>query len=100
MQGHIFGQGHRQVKAQSQVRVALLEAVNLLFRLAAALGQEHLRGLNHRGVQRGEAIQGVSAPQNFHHPFHLLLGFWQQLHKAGQSPGGHRSHGGCSFYLV
>ena len=37
--GHVLGQGHRQVKAQGQVGVPLHEAVDLLLRLAAALGQ-------------------------------------------------------------
>ena len=59
VQGHVLGQRHGQVKAQGQVAVALLEAVDLLFRLAAALGQQDLGGLDDGGVQGGEAVEGV-----------------------------------------
>ena len=82
MEGHILGQGYGQVKPQGQVGIALLEAVDLLFGLPAALGQQYLAGLDDRGVQGGEAIEGVGFPQNLHHPFHLLLRLRQQLHKA------------------
>ena len=82
VEGHILGQGHGQVKPQGQVGVALLKAVNLLFGLPAALGQQHLAGLDDRGVQGGKAVEGVGLPQNLHHPLHLLLGLRQQLHKA------------------
>ena len=92
VEGHILGQGHRQVKAQGQVGVALLEAVDLLLGLAAALGQQHLAGLDDRGIQGGEAVEGVGFAQNFHHPLHLLLGLRQQLHKAGEGAGGHFCH--------
>ena len=50
VEGHILGQGHRQVKAEGEVAVALLKAVDLLFRLAAGLGQQHLTGFNDRGI--------------------------------------------------
>ena len=83
MEGHIFGQRHRQVKPQGQVGVALLEAVNLLFGLAAALGQQHLAGLDHRGVQGREAVAAIGGAQNVHHPLQLLLLRRQQLHEAG-----------------
>ena len=56
MEGHILGQGHRQVKAEGEVAVALLEAVDLLFRLAAGLGQQHLAGFDNGGIQRREAV--------------------------------------------
>ena len=92
MEGHIFGQGHGQVKTQSQVGIALLEAVNLLFGLAAALGQQHLAGLDDRCVQGGEAIEGIGLPQDLYHPLHLLLGLRQQLHKAREGPGRHFCH--------
>ena len=92
VEGHILGQGHRQVKAQGQVGVALLEAVDLLLGLAAALGQQHLAGLDDRGIQGGEAVEGVSFPENLHHPLHLLLRLRQQLHKAREGAGGHFCH--------
>ena len=88
MQGHILGQGHRQVKPQGQIGVALLEAVDLLFGFAAALGQQHLAGLDGRGVQGSEAVSAVGGAQDLHHPLHLLLRGRQQLHEAGESPGG------------
>ena len=56
MEGHIFGQGHRQVKAEGEVAVALLKAVDLLLRFAAGLGQQHLTGFNDRGIQGREAV--------------------------------------------
>ena len=56
VEGHILGQGHRQVKAEGEVAVALLEAVDLLFGLAAGLGQQHLTGLNDGGIQGCEAV--------------------------------------------
>ena len=56
VKGHILGQRHRQVKAEGEVAVALLEAVDLLFRLAAGLGQQHLAGFDNGGIQRREAV--------------------------------------------
>ena len=56
VQGHILGQRHGEIKAEGQVGVALGEAVNLLLRLAAALGQQHLGRLDGRGVQRGDCL--------------------------------------------
>ena len=56
MEGHILGQGHRQVKAEGEVAVALLEAVDLLFGLAAGFGQQHLTGLDDGGIQGREAV--------------------------------------------
>ena len=93
VQGHILGQGHRQVKPQGQIGVALLEAVDLLLGFAAALGQQHLAGLDGRGVQGSEAVSAVGGAQDLHHPLHLLLRGRQQLHEAGESPGGHSCHG-------
>ena len=87
VQCHILCQRHRQVKPQCQVAVALGEAVDLLFRLAAALGQQNLGILNGRGVQRGKAVGGVGGAQDFQHFFKADLLGRQQLHKAGQSPG-------------
>ena len=83
VQRHVLGQRHRQVEPQGQVGVALGEAVDLLFGLAAALGQQHLAGLDQRGIQRGKAVQAVGLAENVHHPLHLLLGSRQQLHKPG-----------------
>ena len=42
VQRHILGQGDGQIKAQGKIRIALLEAVDLLLGLAAALGQQDL----------------------------------------------------------
>ena len=98
MQGHVLGQRHRQVKPQGQVGVALLEAVDLLFGFTAALCQQHVAGLNDGGVQGGEAVQGVGAAQHLHDALHLLLGRGEELHKAGQRPGGHFSHGNCLLF--
>ena len=89
---HILGQRHRQVKAQRQIGVALLKAIDLLFGLAAALGQQHLAGLDDRRIQRREAVEGVGLPQDLHHPLHLLLRLGQQLHKAREGAGRHFCH--------
>ena len=94
MQGHVLGQGDCQVEPQGQVRVALLKAVNLLLCLTAAFGQQHVAGLDDGGVQGGEAVQGVGAAQHLHDALHLLLGRGEELHKAGQRPGGHFRHVG------
>ena len=97
VQCHVLGQRHRQVKAQAQVAVALLKAVDLLFRLAAGLGQQHVAGLDDGGIQGGEAVEGIGAPEDLHDALHLLLGCRQQFHKAGQRPGGHFCHDDNSF---
>ena len=90
--GHILGQGNGQVKAQGQVGVALLKAVDLLLRLAAALGQQHLAGLDDGGIQGGEAVQGVGVTENGHHAVELDLAGGHQFHKAGQGPGLNLTH--------
>ena len=87
VQGNVFCQRHRQVEAQSKVAVALGEAVDLFFRLSAALGKQNLGILDHRGVQRCEAVGGVGLAQNLRHAVKFQLLFRQQLHKAGQCPG-------------
>ena len=92
VEGHILGQRHRQVKPQGQIGVALLEAVDLLLRLAAALGQQHLAGLDDGGIQRCEAVESVGLAEDVHHPLQLLLRGGQQFHKAGQRPGGDLCH--------
>ncbi len=97
MQGHVFRQGNRQVKAEGEVRVAFLKTVNLLFRLAAALGQQHFAGLNDRGVQRGKAIKAVSFPENLHDPLHLPLRGGEELHKAGEGTGSFNCHNAAPF---
>ena len=96
--GHVLGQGHRQVKAQGQVGVSLHKAVDLLLRLAASLGQQHLAGLDQRGVQGGKAVQGVGAAEDLHHPVELHLPGGQQFHEAGQSAGLYFAHGIFSFF--
>ena len=64
VQRHILGQGDGEVKAEGQVGVSLEKAVDLLLRLAAALGQQDLAGLDEGGVQGGEAVEGVGLPQD------------------------------------
>ena len=86
-QGHVFCQRHCQVKAEGEVCVPLLKAVDLFLGLAAALGQKHLAGLDDGGVQRGEAVQGVGVAQGLHHALQLLLGPGEELHEAGEGTG-------------
>ena len=97
MEGHILGQGHRQVKAEAQVAVALGEAVDLLLRLAAGFGQQHLAGFDNGGVQGGEAVEGIGLPEDGHDLLHLLLRAGEQLHEAGEGAGLDFTHGGFSF---
>jgi hypothetical protein len=82
----ILGQRHREVEAQGEIAVALLEAVDLLFGLAAALGQQHLGRLDDGGVERGEAVERVGVAQGLH-PAPSGAARRQQLHEAGQRPG-------------
>ena len=83
VQGDVLGQGDRQVKAQGQVAVALGEAVDLLLRLAVALGQQDLGRLDDGGVEGGEAVQAVRSAELFQHPLKLRLRGRQQFHKTG-----------------
>ncbi|MPM90268.1 hypothetical protein SDC9_137389 [bioreactor metagenome] len=83
MKGDILGQRHRQVKAQGEVGFSLAETVTLLFGLAPALGQQHLRRLDEGGVQGGEAVERVGFPQDGGHALKVHLTLGQQLHKAG-----------------
>ena len=87
VEGHVLGQGHGEIKAEGQVGVPLQKAVDLLFRLAAGLGQQHLAGLDDGGVQGGEAVEGIGAAQQLHHAVKLYLALGQKLHKAGQGAG-------------
>ena len=48
----VLRQRHREVKTQGEIAVALREAVDLLFRLAAALGQQHLGRFDGGRVER------------------------------------------------
>ena len=82
VQGHVLGQGHGEVEAEAQVAVALGEAVDLLLRLPAALGEEHLAGLDDGRIQRGEAIKAVGLPQRCEEGLHQDLLARQQLHEA------------------
>ena len=97
MEGHIFCQGDRQVKAEGQVRVPLLKAVDLLFRLPAALGEQDLGVLDDGGVQGGEAVALIDLAQHRHHALHFYLLFRQQLHETGQGPGTNDLHKNASF---
>ena len=83
VQRDVFGQRNGQVKAQRKITVALLEAVDLLFRLAAALGQQDLGGFQQRGVERREAVERIGLAQDLHHALELHLRRGQQLHEAG-----------------
>ena len=85
VESHVFRQGHGEIKAQRQIAVPLLKSVDLLFRLAAALGQQHVRPLDHRSVQGGEAVEGIAPAEGVHESLHLLLRGGQELHKAGES---------------
>ena len=77
---------------RAQIAVALGEAVDLLFGLAAALGQQDLGGLNGRGVQGRKAVEGVGGAEGLHDPLHLQLRSGQQLHKARKRAWFHRCH--------
>ena len=83
MQGNVLCQRHRQVEAQGEVAVALGEAVDLLFRFAAALGEQHVARFDDGGVERGKAIHAVGRAQHLQKAFHLRLRRGKQLHKAG-----------------
>ena len=83
MLGDVLRQRHGQVKAQGQVAVALGKAVDLLLGFAAALGKQHLGGLDQRRVQRIKAVQRVGFAQHLHDALHLHLRRGEQLHKAG-----------------
>ena len=100
MEGHILGQRHGEVKAQGQVGVPLGKAVDLLFRLAAGLGQQHLAGLDDGGVQGGEAVAGVGLAEQLHHSVKLGLSGGEQLHEPGQGAGFLLCHGDFSFRCV
>ena len=83
VQGDVFCQRDGLVKAEGKIGIALLEAINLLFRLAAALGQQHLGGLDGRRVDGGKAVERKGLAQDLQHSLQLLLRRGQQLHKAG-----------------
>ena len=92
VQSNILCQRHGQVKTQSQIAVALLEAVNLLLGFAAALGQQDLGILDNRGVQRCKTVGSVGLAQNFGHFLKTDLLGRQQLHETGQCPGLNNLH--------
>ena len=83
MLGNILCQRYGQIESQGQIAVALGEAVDLLFSLAAALGKQYLGGLDQRGIQRIEAVQRIGFAQYLHDALHLHLRCRKQLHKAG-----------------
>ena len=83
MQGNVLRQRDRQVKAQRKVAVALGEAVDLLFGLASALGEQHVARFDDGRVERGEAVHAVGRAQDLHQALHLRLRGGKQLHKAG-----------------
>ena len=56
MKRHVFCQRDGEVEAKGQVAVSLLEAVDLFFGFAAALGQQHVGCLDRRRIERAEAI--------------------------------------------
>ena len=82
MQGDVLRQRHGQIKAQGEVAVALGEAVDLLFRFAAALSEQHIARFDDGRVERGEAVAAIGRAQNVHHALHLLLLRGKQLHEA------------------
>ena len=62
VQGHVLGQGDGQVEAEGQVGVPFGEAVDLLLGLTAALGQQHLAGLDEGGSRRGSRYAAARLP--------------------------------------
>ncbi len=92
VQGHVFGQGHGQIKPQGKVGIPFGEPVDLLFRFAAAFCQQHLRRLDQRGIQGREAIELVSAGQDLLHPVEQDLLGRQQFHETGKGAGFHFAH--------
>ena len=56
MKRHVLCQRDSEVEAKRQIAVSLLEAVDLLFGFAAALGQQHVGCLDRRRIERAEAI--------------------------------------------
>ena len=98
MQGDIFCQRNGVVEAQGQIGVALLEAINLLFRLTAALGQQDLGRLDDGRVDGRKAVKGEVLPQDLQHTLELLLRRRQQLHKAGERAGFQFFHSRSSLY--
>ena len=84
MQGDVFCQRHGQVEAEREIGVALGEAVDLLFRLAAALCQQDVGRFNGRRVERREAVERIGRAEHVHDGLHLLLRRGQQLHEAGE----------------
>ena len=98
MQSDVFCQRNGVVEAQCQIGVALLEAVNLLFRLTAALGQQDFGRLDDGRVDGREAVEGEVLPQDLQHTLELLLRRRQQLHKAGERAGFQFFHSRSSLY--
>ena len=87
MERHILGQGNGQVKAESQVAVTLLEAVDLLLRLTAAFGQQDFGRFNDGGVQGGEAVEGIGLAEGLQDALELPLLPREQLHEAREGAG-------------
>ena len=81
--GNILCQRYGQIESQGQIAVALGEAVDLLFSLAAALGEQHIARFDDGRVERGKAIDAVGRAQHLHKALHLGLRRGKQLHKAG-----------------
>ena len=90
--GDVLRERHREVKAQGKIALALLEAVDLLLGLAAALGEQHLRRFDDRRVERREAVERVGIAQNAHHLLQLHLLLRRKLHEARERARGYFSH--------
>ena len=72
------------VKAQRQIGITLLKAVDLFFRLTTALGQQDVRRLDYRRIDGCKAVKRKGFSQDFQHPLKSLLRCGQQLHEAGE----------------
>ena len=94
VQRNILCERYSEIKAQSEIAVALREAVDLFFGLAAALGEKHVGALDDGRVERREAVESVALAQRRHDALHFLLVLRQKLHEAGERVRSDLSHGG------
>ena len=97
VQRDILRERHGEIKAEGKVTVALREAVDLFFGLAAALGEKHVGALDDGRVERREAVESIALAQRRHDALHFLLLLRQKLHEAGERVRSDLSHGEPSF---
>ena len=82
MSGHVLGKRDGEVKAQREIAVALGKAIDLLFGLAAALGEQDLGGFYKRRIQRGKTVERIALPEDIRYLLHLHLLLREELHEA------------------